>query len=374
MAVGAGERIAKGVRVSLLAPEMASRGGVQSFMWRIWQCLVELAVDPSCLSMAVLNDATRSLRDSGLVPMAASVVGGRRSKLGFVLSVLRQSPVDAMIVGHIGQAPLALLLKKLGRVRNYAVVLHGVEAWMRVSLLKRWACREAFCVIATTRFTAQQFVECNALPALSLRVFPLCADESPRAASTFSLSGNFRILIVGRQLRSEGLKGFDQLIRALALMHASGRRATLHIIGEGDEQPLLRDIARDRGVASYAVFHGAVTDADLAAAYQSCDVYAMPSNQEGFGIAFVEAMLHAKPCVGARAGGIPEVIEDGVTGFLVPYGHEQSLADAICRLYDDVELRHDLGRAGLERARRIFSYAAFRSNYQEMLSAMLAAR
>jgi glycosyltransferase involved in cell wall biosynthesis len=157
-------------------------------------------------------------------------------------------------------------------------------------------------------------------------------------------------------------------------MHASGRHATLHVIGEGDQQPILRNMARDRSVASYAIFHGAVADDDLAAAYESCDVFAMPSSQEGFGIAFVEAMQHAKPCVGARAGGIPEVVEDEVTGLLVPYGDERSLADVLCRLYDNSGLRHKLGQAGLDKVRTTLSYDAFRRNYRQMLGAMLSAR
>jgi phosphatidyl-myo-inositol dimannoside synthase len=365
------ERMQRGVRLALLAPEMLSPGGVQSFMWRIWDCMAGLAADPSCLSLSVLNDGAKALRASGRVADSASVVGGRRSKARFVTSVLRQHAADAMIVGHIGQSPVAWILKKLGRVRAYAVVLHGNEAWKRLSFFQRLACRDAFCVIATTQFTARRFVECNAVPRALLRIAPLCADESSTPASNFVLTGDFRILIVGRQWKSERYKGFSQLIAAVALMHASGRHATLHVVGEGDDQPSLRKLAEERGVISHVLFHGVIADADLAAAYQTCHVYAMPSGQEGFGIAFLEAMRYARPCVGAIAGGIPEVIDDEVTGLLVPYGDEGKLAEALCRLYDDPELRDRLGAAGLEKVRTTLSYQAFCSTYRALLWEMV---
>ena len=172
-----------------------------------------LAADPSCLSLSVLNDGAKALRASGRVADSASVVGGRRSKARFVTSVLRQHAADAMIVGHIGQSPVAWILKKLGRVRAYAVVLHGNEAWKRLSFFQRLACRDAFCVIATTQFTARRFVECNAVPRALLRIAPLCADESSTPASNLVLTGDFRILIVGRQMEIRAIQGFQSIDR-----------------------------------------------------------------------------------------------------------------------------------------------------------------
>src|SRR6476646_9646032 len=80
------ERMQHGVGLALLAPEMLSPGGVQSFMWRIWDFMAGLAADPSCLSLSVLNDGEKALRASGRVADSASVVGGRRSKARFVTS------------------------------------------------------------------------------------------------------------------------------------------------------------------------------------------------------------------------------------------------------------------------------------------------
>ena len=118
------------------------------------------------------------------------------------------------------------------------------------------------------------------------------------------------------------------------------------MVGEGDDQPSLRKLAEERGVISHVLFHGAIADADLAAGVPDVPDVTNAERSGGFGIAFLEAMRYARPCVGAIAGGIPEVIDDEVTGLLVPYGDEGKLAEALCRLYDDPELRDRLGAAG----------------------------
>ena len=78
---------------------------------------------------------------------------------------------------------------------------------------------------------------------------------------------------------------------------------------------------------------GFLSKEKLNAAYHGYDVFALPSRQEGFGIAFLEAMQWARSCIGGKHGGIPEVIVDGETGFLVEYNHIDKLADRIAFLY-----------------------------------------
>src|SRR5436309_3307672 len=83
----------------------------------------------------------------------------------------------------------------------------------------------------------------------------------------------------------------------------------------------------------------------LAKRYRQCSVFVLPSGQEGFGIVFLEAMRFAKPCVGGSPGGTPEIVEDGTTGFIVPFGNEHSLEAALERLLSDADLRRRMGEA-----------------------------
>ena len=89
--------------------------------------------------------------------------------------------------------------------------------------------------------------------------------------------------------------------------------------------------------------------------YQRAALLVMPSFYESFGIACLEAMAFGLPVVATRVGGLPEVIEDGVTGLLVPPGDADALAQAMIRLLSDADLRRRMGQAGRERVLKEFT-------------------
>jgi hypothetical protein len=106
------------------------------------------------------------------------------------------------------------------------------------------------------------------------------------------------------------------------------------------------------------IFAGEVSDAQLERQLQECDVFAAPSRYESFGLVFLEAMMFGKPVVGCRAGGMNEVIEEGITGLLAEPGDVPSLAVAIGTLLEDAETRAMLGRAGRERYLQLYTREA----------------
>jgi hypothetical protein len=120
------------------------------------------------------------------------------------------------------------------------------------------------------------------------------------------------------------------------------------------------------------VFAGEVSDAQLEQHFQACDIFAAPSRYESFGLVFLEAMMFGKPVVGCRAGGMNEVIEEGITGLLAEPGDVSSLAVAIGTLLEDAETRAMLGRAGRERYLQLYTREALIERtlkfYRETLS------
>jgi glycosyltransferase involved in cell wall biosynthesis len=297
------------------------------------------------------------------------VCGAARSKWRLVRELFALPKLDVLVVGHLGPSPLGLLLKGAGRVQSYLVVLYGVEAWRRVSWSKRWAARRADAVIAITSWTAREFARLNGIPEDRLRIIPpsLCADErSPRPADGFRLRGAFKLLCVARQDASERYKGFETIFEALARMDGVPE-PHLNLVGTGDDQPRLKAVVSRLGIEDRVTFWGALDDSKLAAAYEDCDVYVMPSKKEGFGIVFLEAMLHGKPCIGGAHGGTPEVIEHGRSGYLVEYGDVQALVGHLAALRADPGLRRALGARGRELATTRFSQAAFRERWRSLV-------
>jgi phosphatidylinositol alpha-1,6-mannosyltransferase len=138
--------------------------------------------------------------------------------------------------------------------------------------------------------------------------------------------------------------------------------ARLWIVGEGDDVPRLQGLARELGVEAAVRFHGRVSDAELGALYRRASLFAMPSRQEGFGLVYAEAMWHGLPCIGSTVDAAGEVIVDGETGRLVPYGDAPATADAVAALLADPVRARAMGEAGQKRARERFGYERFRAD------------
>jgi phosphatidyl-myo-inositol dimannoside synthase len=343
------------VSFALWAPQMAASGGVQSYMWRLWEMLQHARKHGLTTTAGVtLTDSTDALA-RWPNPTSRRPIGAGGSRPRFVLlSLGRHNRANFVIVGHINQSPVAWFAKYLGVINDYVVVLHGIEAWHRASWLKRHAMMHARVIIATTRFTATMCAKVNELPSSKFSVIPLCAEPRPdEPASGFELDGDWPILFVARLSKTERYKGLDTLIEAVTELQREGMSIKLHVIGDGDDRDRLEALAgslmpRSDGVA----FHGRVDGPTLQAAYRSAKTFAMPSAKEGFGIVFLEAMRHGVPCIGGAHGGTPEVFEDGIEGLLVQYQQTDALKALLRRLVQSPEDAHNLGEAGRERFMR----------------------
>jgi phosphatidylinositol alpha-1,6-mannosyltransferase len=125
------------------------------------------------------------------------------------------------------------------------------------------------------------------------------------------------ILAVSRLDPREPYKGIELLLRAVALARADEPALRLRIVGDGADRDRLRGVSRALGLDDAVVFTGSLDDKALRTEYERCRIFALPSTREGFGLVFLEAMAHGKPCVGVRAGAVPELV-DSDSGLLAP--------------------------------------------------------
>jgi glycosyltransferase involved in cell wall biosynthesis len=106
-------------------------------------------------------------------------------------------------------------------------------------------------------------------------------------------------------------------------------------------------------------------------AYDHCDVFAMPSRGEGFGLVFIEAMARGRPVIGGAHGGTPEIIDDGINGFLVSHGDVAQLVDRLTRLLANDSLRREMGAQARAKMRHDFTFARFSSGLAAILNELL---
>jgi glycosyltransferase involved in cell wall biosynthesis len=148
-------------------------------------------------------------------------------------------------------------------------------------------------------------------------------------------------------------KGVDVLLRAFAAS-AAGEGVRLRIGGDGPARPTLEGLASDLGLNGAVEFTGWTFD--MPSFWRACDVAAMPSDRfvESFGMTAIEAMACATPVVVTANGALPELVDDGVTGFVVPRGDAHGLADALVSLTRNGERRQAAGRAARARCEERF--------------------
>jgi len=166
-------------------------------------------------------------------------------------------------------------------------------------------------------------------------------------------------------------KGIRFLIEAVAALKPKYPDIRLIIAGDGFERPKLEELARTLGIAEATQFLGWCANKELPRYYRGCAVSVIPSLEEGFGIPAAEAMGCEIPVVATDAGGLPEVVEDGVTGFVVPKGNSAALAKSMDRLLADAALRDKMGKAGRIRALQRFDWDRSVEKFTEVYASIL---
>jgi glycosyltransferase involved in cell wall biosynthesis len=161
--------------------------------------------------------------------------------------------------------------------------------------------------------------------------------------------------VIGNVAALTDHKDHATLIEAMAVLPESARAARLVIFGEGELRAALEARTRSRGVAERVIFAGFRGDLDRL--FPAFDVFCLSSHHEGLGTSLLDAMNFGVPVVATRAGGIPEAVEDGVTGRLVPPQAPGALADELAEVLADREQARQLGRAGRLRYEGHFSTA-----------------
>jgi glycosyltransferase involved in cell wall biosynthesis len=168
------------------------------------------------------------------------------------------------------------------------------------------------------------------------------------------------------------VKGIDILLRAWQQIHERVRGCSLLLVGAGAELDNLVALSGELGVRRSVRFIGAKAQTELPLLYRNAQLVVIPSRNEGLPRVALEAGACGAICVGARVGGLPEVIEDRITGFLVEPESSQLLAEAILRVLNlTPEEREQIGRKAKERIRRHFSHEQTVASYERLFRSLL---
>ena len=152
--------------------------------------------------------------------------------------------------------------------------------------------------------------------------------------------------VVGWVGRMTGVKRTDDVLEALRLLREREVDAVLLMVGDGPDREHVEQRASELGIVRHCLFLG--YQEDVSGWYRAFDAMILPSANEGTPVVAIEGLAAGRPVVATSVGGVPDVVREGVDGFLVPMGDTEALAERLARLANDPELRARMGAAGRE--------------------------
>lgn len=310
--------------------------------------------------------------------------GSRSRFAAHLLLAARGRPVFCF--DHVRLALPLLPLAALG-LEKMVIFAHGRESWNRLRMTSRWLFRAATMCLTNSEFTLRKIrSELGAFNGQTclLGLSPDFAlnkevpDPPPIPVELVAADGEARtlgdrvLLLVGRMDSREAQKGHRTLIRILPELFAEFPTVQLVFPGPGDDRSNLQELAQRKGVASSVFLPGFVSVETLQCLYRKCYAFVMPSTQEGFGLAYLEAMNYGKPCVGCFEQGAEDVIVHGETGFLIRDANDSAEILGVLRaLLSDPKSAAALGRAGFERLHECFTSDHVRTRIKGQISRLL---
>jgi glycosyltransferase involved in cell wall biosynthesis len=250
----------------------------------------------------------------------------------------------AVVHQHFGGRAVRRLIS-LSSSARLVVHLHGRIAETSSTRAVPVAVQGADVIIAASRAVALQIPDLR----------PIVVHAGLEALNEFHPEdkASRTSIVIGAACRLVPLKGLVDLIRAVALLTSEFPDLRLEIAGTGPQRTELEAEANRLRLTAQVRFLG--WQRDLRPIFQAWDLFAMPTLEEGFGMAALEAMAEGLPVVATTVGGLAEIIEDCQTGYLVPPSDVAALTERLRLLILDPERRRAMGAAGRERVREHFS-------------------
>ena len=370
-------------QIHVWVPELiSSRGGIQRFSSNLIEALTEI-VGRNNVQVMAKNDLPSGM-DSDFLPRSSGWGNWplRLRSLAFMMGVIwlgmRERP-RLVITTHLNFGIAGYLLKSVTGI-PYWCVAHGIEAWNVDRRLSRLGLQKSDLILAVSNYTRQRLLTEQPLKAEHVVILPntvhgevMRPGPKPdylmrRHALTIR---NKIILTVARLAEPERYKGYDQVLRALPAVRDKIPDVKYVLVGEGGDRPRIEALIRDLEIRDAVVLAGGVSARELPDYYNLCDVFAMPSKGEGFGIVYLEAMACGKPVLAGNNDGSSEPLQNGQLGVLVEADSVDEIAKELTRVLErtyplDVLYAPDRLR---EESLKKFGFVAFKERVANLLEA-----
>lgn len=340
-----GKMFEENSKIHVWVPDLfSSIGGIQAFSRYLIEALyqeigsdkIRVLIKNDTSGAAHLQNGFRNINALGHWPLLFRTP---RFAIESLRQAYRERP-DLIISTHLHFGPVAQFIRQCFGTR-YVLVAHGIDAWYLKDGPRRKALQQADLVLAVSRYTRDQLVQEVGIDANRIKIFPntfapdmfSIGPKSPQLLNKYGLSLQTPVILtVCRLERADRYKGYDQMIEAMPeiLRAVPGTRYLL--VGKGPDRPRIEKLIAEVGVQDAVTLAGFVPDEELADYYNLCDLFAMPSKAEGFGIVYLEALACGKPVLAGNKDGSRDAIADGELGSLVDPDDVGEIAREVIRV------------------------------------------
>lgn len=333
-------------RIQLWFPDLfESKGGIQVYSAFLLKALQSIYPDGN-YDVFLKHDTRQPIHlsfqpnanfhSSGAWPLALRTPVFAAKLIG---SGLWQRP-NLVITTHLNFTVAAYWLKRLVGI-PYWTVAHGVEAWNIQRPALQTALRHADRILAVSGYTHDRLLKEQNLDPSKISILPNTFDPHRFGIGTkpayllerYGLKPEQPIILtVNRLCRSESYKGYDKILEALPQIRQAIPNVHYIIVGKGDDRPRLEQLIHQRQLQDCVTLAGFIPDPELCNYYNLCDVFAMPSRLEGFGIVYLEALACGKPTLGGNQDGAIDALCHGELGALVAPDDVDAIAKTIIQI------------------------------------------
>jgi glycosyltransferase involved in cell wall biosynthesis len=306
------------------------KGGIQVYLQDVLQALIEEF--PSS-SVSVYDKLDKQLPQNQFKSKKLSFIFSGNSlkflqtpqfSLNLILGAFLNRP-NLILCGHLNFAPVAFWIHRLTGI-PYWILVYGLDAWWIKDKGKIQGLQAADKIISISSYTRERLVDEQGISPDKIPLLPVTFDGNrfkiaPKPdylLERYGLDSKQKIILtVCRLARSDRYKGYDQIIQALPEIRRNIPNVHYILVGKGDDSTRVEQLITQLDVQDCVTLTGFVPDDELGDHYNLCDVFAMPSKGEGFGIVYLEALACGKPTLGGNKDGAIDALCQGELGALV---------------------------------------------------------
>lgn len=352
----------------------SATGGIEKVCRVVARALANL-LPPEQFQLYSMYDNPNELQ-AQYVP-EASFRGFGLHRWRFIWASVRQAQKQQVLVlSHVNLLLVALIVTILFPRVRVMLLAHGIEVWRPLAGWKKWVLRRCHRILAVSQFTADVMINQHGVPSDRVEVLhnaldpflpkPLTGAKPSWLLDRYQLPADTYVFFTLTRIAStEGYKGYDLVLKALAEMLPTYPHLRYLIAGKYDarEKSRLDALIDSLKISHAVVFAGFIPDEELSAHFHVADCYIMPSQKEGFGIVFIEALYYGKSVIAGNKDGSVDALGQGRFGTLVNPDRVDAIQTAMIRHVAGAQQHIDPNEI-----QQAFGFQTYQRRWQQLLA------